>query len=219
MRSTIGQKTLMALSGLFLCLFLTIHLLGNLQLFLPPDQAQRQFNWYAQFLSRQPAITAAAFLTYLAIVGHTVLSLILARRNRHAVGVGYQGPPPTGLSPWYRRMMLSLGGIILLFLVVHLNDFWRPFKFGADIGLDDEGRRDLYGLVVRELSVGWKAGLYVLGVVAVGFHLLHGFYSGFRSLGLSHPGYAKWLRRLSYVFAAAITVGFAAMPVYIWLSR
>lgn len=219
MRSTIGQKSLMALSGLFLCLFLTIHLLGNLQLFLPSVQARLQFNGYAEFLSQQPVISLAAVLTYLAIVGHTVLSLVLARRNRQAKGIGYQGPGPSNLSPWYRRVMLSLGGIILLFLVVHLNDFWRPFKFGADIGFDDEGRRDLYSLVVSELSQGWKAGLYVVGVLAVGFHLLHGFYSSFRSLGLSHPGYAKWLRRLSYVFAAAITIGFGAMPVYIYFSQ
>lgn len=209
----------MALSGLFLCLFLTIHLLGNLQLFLPRLQAQLQFNWYAQFLSQQPVISIAAVLTYAAIVGHTVFSIILARRNRQAVGTGYQGPQPNRLSPWYRRVMLYLGGIILLFLIVHLNDFWRPFKFGVEIGLDEEGRRDLYGLVVRELSQGWKAGLYVVGVLAVGFHLWHGFYSSFRSLGLSHPGYAKWIRRLGYVFAAVITVGFGAMPLYIYFSQ
>lgn len=219
MLSTIAQKTLMALTGLFLCVFLIVHLLGNLQLFLNEDQARIQFNWYAAFLSRLPVIKIAAWFTYLSVLVHVGLSVALAIRNRRSAGGGYQGQTPAGLAPWYARAMSLLGSIILLFLIVHMKDFWFPFKTGADIGLDSEGHRDLFGLVVFELSKGWKVVLYVLGVLAVGFHLAHGFYSGLRSLGLSHPGYARWIRRCGYLFAGLITLGFAAMPVYLYLRH
>lgn len=219
MLASVARKTLMALTGLFLCLFLVVHLLGNLQLFLPDGRARLQFNWYADMLSRLPVIEVAAWLTYLAVLMHTILSVGLAVRSRRSVGHGYQAKSPAGLVPWYSRMMGPLGTVILLFLIVHMSDFWYPFKTGADIGLDSDGQRDLFGLVKVEFRKGWKVALYVLGVLAVGFHLAHGFYSGLRSLGLSHPGYARWMKVLGYAFAVALTIGFAAMPVYLYVTQ
>lgn len=219
MLTTIARKLLMALTGLFLCLFLTVHLLGNLQLFLPESKAQTQFNWYASFLSELPLIEVAAILTYASVVIHAVLAAILGMRNRTAVGVGYQSQAPKFLAPWYSRMMGVLGVVILVFLVVHMWDFWYPFKTGADIGTDAQGHRDLFGLVTREFQHGWKVLFYVVGVLAVGLHLAHGFYSSLRTLGLYHPGYARWGKRLGYAFAAAVTLGFAAMPIYLFLNR
>lgn len=219
MLTSVARKTLMALTGLFLCSFLAIHLLGNLQLFLPGSTAEVQFNWYAATLSQLPVIKVAAWLTYLSVLAHTVLAIVLAVRNRSATGDGYQSKAPNELAPWYSRFMGILGTIILVFLLIHMKDFWFPFKFGGDLGVDSEGQRDLFGLVVVEFQKGWKVLLYVLGVVAVGFHILHGFYSGMRSLGLSHPGYARLIRRLGYGFAVVVTIGFAAMPIYLYLTR
>jgi succinate dehydrogenase / fumarate reductase cytochrome b subunit len=218
MLASVARKTLMALTGLFLCVFLAVHLLGNLQLFLPEGQAQTQFNWYAKVLSGLPMIKVAAWLTYISVLAHTILAIVLGIRNRRSVGTGYQAKSPTDLAPWYSRMMGVLGTVILLFLIVHMSDFWWPFKSGADIGVDADGQRDLFGLVVVEFQKGWKVALYVLGVLAVGFHLAHGVYSGLRSLGVSHPGYARWAKRFGYVFAVVVTVGFAAMPLYFYLS-
>ena len=218
MKSTIARKTLMALTGLFLCVFLAVHLLGNLQLFLGDGRAQTQFNWYAEKLSGALIIKVAAVGTYLAIVVHCVLALLITMRNRRSAGSGYESTSPAATStPWYSRSMGILGTIILIFLLVHMADFWFPFKTGADIGVDDEGQRDLYGLVAVKFQSFWRIALYELGVLAVGFHLFHGVYSGFRSLGVSHPGYAKYLRWAGYVFAAVVTIGFAAMPIYMFL--
>ena len=217
MVTTVARKTLMALTGLFLCVFLAVHLLGNLQLFLPEPQAQQQFNWYASFLSGLPVIKVAAYLTYICVLAHSIIAAVIAVRNRRSIGTGYRDQTPQKLAPWYSQFMGVLGAIILLFLIVHMSDFWFPFKTGADIGVDSEGHRDLYGLVVLEFQKGWKVILYVVGVLAVGFHLAHGFYSGLRSLGLSHPGYARWVRWIGYAFAIGVTVGFAAMPVYLYL--
>jgi len=219
MLASVARKTLMALTGLFLCLFLAVHLLGNLQLFLPDGEAQSQFNWYASFLSGLPVIKIAAWMTYICIVAHTLLAIVLELRNRKSAGVGYQGQAPTSLAPWYSRMMSLLGLVILVFLIVHMSDFWWPFKTGADLGTDPEGQRDLFGLVVLEFQKGWKVILYVVGVLAVGFHLGHGFYSGLRSLGVSHPGYARWLRIFGYIFAIGLTLGFAAMPIYLYFAK
>lgn len=217
MFTSVARKTLMALTGLFLCLFLLVHLLGNMQLFLPAPQAQSQFNWYASTLSQLPLIHAAAWLTYISVLLHSILAAVLAVRNRKSAGSGYEGRDPSRLAPWYSRMMGVLGIIILIFLLVHMSDFWYPFKMGGDLGVDSEGQRDLFGLVTVEFQKGWKVILYVIGVIAVGFHLGHGVYSGFRSLGLSHPGYAKWLQRLGIAFAVAVTLGFGAMPIYLYL--
>jgi succinate dehydrogenase / fumarate reductase cytochrome b subunit len=219
MKSTIAQKTLMALTGLFLCLFLTIHLLGNLQLFLPDEQARRQFNWYADLLSHSPVIEVAAIGTYLAILAHTLLALLVTIRNRRAAGTGYQATAPSKATSWYSRSMGILGSIILVFLIVHMADFWFPFKTGMDIGVDDAGRKDLYGLVALKFQQGWRIVLYEAGVLAVGFHLLHGFYSGLRSLGVHHPGYATALRWLGYAFTVVVTIGFGLMPIYMYISR
>lgn len=216
MLTGVARKTLMALTGLFLCLFLVVHLLGNLQLFLPQSTAGVQFNWYAGFLSELLVIEIAAWLVYFGVLGHAILAIVLALRNRRSVGVGYEDKAPVALAPWYSRFMGVLGAIVLVFLVVHLKDFWFPFKFGADLGVDPEGHRDLFGLVVHEFQKGWKVAIYVLGVLAVGFHLLHGFYSAVRSLGVSHRGYAKWFRRLGYAFAGLLTIGFGAMPIYLY---
>lgn len=209
----------MALTGLFLCLFLTIHLLGNLQLFLPEDKARSQFNWYADTLSHSPLIEIAAIGTYLAILAHVVLALITTIRNRRAAGPGYVATSPAKASPWYSRSMGILGVIILVFLIVHMADFWFPYKTGADIGVDDDGRRDLYGLVANKFQQGWRIALYEAGVLAVGFHVWHGFYSGLRSLGVHHPGYASGLRWLGYAFTVAITIGFGAMPIYMYFNH
>jgi succinate dehydrogenase / fumarate reductase cytochrome b subunit len=215
MVTTISQKSLMALTGLFLCTFLVVHLLGNLQLFLPDGQAQQRFNWYAETLSSLLVIEIAAVGTYVCIVAHAVISVVLTIRNRRSAGKRYRASGADSGSAWYSRFMGILGFIILAFLIVHMSDFWFPFKTHADIGLDSEGRRDLHGLVVREFQRIWKVGLYELGVLAVGFHVAHGFYSGCRSLGIHHPRLANLIRWFGFALAFATTVGFGAMPIYI----
>ena len=219
MTTTIARKTLMAFTGLFLCSFLIVHLLGNLQLFLPEARAHTQFNWYADTLASLLVIKIAAIGTYLAIIAHTILAIVLTVRNRRSAGDRYQATSHPPLSPWHRRFMGTFGAVILVFLIVHMSDFWYPLKTGAEIGVDSAGRPDLFGLVAMEFQQVWKIVLYELGVLAVGFHLLHGFYSGLRSLGLHHSGYARGARWLGSAFAVAVTFGFGAMPVYLFFTQ
>ncbi len=216
MPTSVAKKNLMALTGFFLCVFLVIHLLGNIQLFLPMPAVQVSFNWYASFLSELFVIKVAAYLTYFCVFVHSVLAVVLAIKNRKSAGSRYEGNDPHATSPWHSRIMGILGSIILLFLIIHMMDFWYPYKYGNSIGLDSEGNKDLYTVVATTFSRWWYVGFYVVSILALGFHLHHGVYSGCRSLGLYHSGYASFVKWFSLAFAALITLGFAAMPIYLF---
>ncbi len=219
MLSSVARKNLMALTGFFLCVFLVIHLLGNIQLFLPLPDAQLNFNWYAGFLADLWVIKVAAYVTYLCVAAHSVLAVVLWWRNREAAGDRYLGQGSPATSPWHSRAMGILGAIILVFLIIHMLDFWYPWKFGRMTSVDSAGNRDLYGIVATAFRSGWYVGFYVVAVAALGFHLYHGVYSGLRSLGLFHRGFAATARWLSLLFAVVISIGFAAMPVWMFLRQ
>ncbi len=219
MRSSIARKNLMAFTGFFLCIFLVIHLLGNIQLFLPMPEAQLRFNWYAGFLSELFVIKIAGYLTYFCVLVHSILAVVLAIRNRKSAGDRYTGKDPKATAPWHSRFMGILGALILIFLIIHMMDFWYPYKYGGSIGYDTDGNKDLYAVVASSFRQWWYVGFYVVSVCALGFHLHHGVYSGFRSLGLYHTGYARWVKWLGFAFAIAITVGFAALPIYLFVIQ
>jgi succinate dehydrogenase / fumarate reductase cytochrome b subunit len=204
----------MALTGLFLCLFLVIHLLGNLQLFLPEERAHRQFNLYSHILSENIIIMVISYILYASIIAHVVYAVIITITNNRARKVRYHYDKRGAVSKWYSRNMGLLGTVILIFLVIHLRDFWYVYKFGK-VPLDADEHKDLYVLVVSAYSELWYVMLYILCMGALCYHLLHGFFSAARTLGLYHPRYAKWIRVFGWVFSIVICTGFAAMPVYV----
>ncbi|MEC5147688.1 succinate dehydrogenase cytochrome b subunit [Chitinophaga sp. 212800010-3] len=213
-QQTLSRKNWMALTGLFLCLFLVIHLLGNLQLFLPEERAHRQFNLYSHILSENIIIMVISYILYASIIAHVVYAVIITITNNKAGKVRYRYDKRGAVSKWYSRNMGLLGTVILIFLVIHLRDFWYVYKFGK-VPLDADGHKDLYVLVVSAYSELWYVLLYILCMVALCYHLLHGFFSAARTLGLYHPRYAKWIRIFGWVFSIVICTGFAAMPVYV----
>src|SRR6187200_3003564 len=119
--STLGRKLLMALTGLFLILFLVVHLIGNLQLL--KDDGGKAFNIYAQFMTSNPLIKIVSYLNYALILIHIIWALMLSRKNSSARGPqGYAVSKNS--SHWTSRNMGILGTLILLFLVFHLSGFW-----------------------------------------------------------------------------------------------
>jgi succinate dehydrogenase / fumarate reductase cytochrome b subunit len=175
MKNTLIQKYLMALTGLFLCLFLVIHLAGNLPLLLPPAQAQEQFNRYADFLSRLYLIKAIAWLLYISLLLHIIYAVIITIQNRRANSkIKYAYDRRRQVSSWASRHMGWLGTVILLFLVIHLQNFWYASQFGS-LPEDELGKKNLYAVVVTVFQQSWYVGLYLLGFAALGFHLWHGF--------------------------------------------
>src|ERR1700740_317734 len=215
---TLSQKNMMALTGLFLCFFLVIHLAGNLQLLLPATVAQWQFNFYSKLLSENIFIHIISYLLFAAIIAHAVYALVITIKNRRANGRRYEYDRRGVSSKWYSRKMGLRGTIILVFLIIHWRDFWYRLKFGH-LPLDKDGQEDLYTLVVTVYQSGWDVLIYALSMVALGYHLLHGFFSAARTLGTYHPRYVNLVRTLGWVFSIGVSAVFAFIPVYIHFAR
>ena len=211
---TLSQKNLMALTGLFLCFFLIIHLAGNLQLLLPTEVAQWQFNFYSKLLSENIFIHIISYILFASIIAHAIYALVITINNRRANGKRYEHDRRGASSKWYSRKMGLLGTVILFFLIIHLRDFWYEVQFGH-LPVDKDGQEDLYTLVVTVYRNGWYVLIYVLCMVALGYHLLHGFFSAARTMGVYHSRYVSWIRVIGWVYSIGISAGFALVPMYV----
>jgi succinate dehydrogenase / fumarate reductase cytochrome b subunit len=130
--SSIAKKWWMALTGLFLCLFLIGHLIGNLQLiFIKGVEGKRAFNEYAYFMGTNPLIKILSYLTYISIIFHAIDGLILTLENRKSRPEKYVYEKPNNNSRWYSRSMAILGSMILIFLVIHMQNFWWKMKYSS----------------------------------------------------------------------------------------
>src|SRR5688572_7775103 len=128
--STLGRKLMMALTGLFLILFLIVHLIGNLQLL--HSDGGKAFNVYAKFMTSNPLIKTVSYVNYACILVHVIWALRLTIHNRKARGAqGYA--VSNSSSPWTSRSMGVLGTLILIFLVIHLRGFWAEMHWGVVI--------------------------------------------------------------------------------------
>lgn len=221
LNSSIGKKIIMALTGLFLCSFLVIHLIGNLQL-LKADGGEA-FNLYSKFMTTNPLIKTISYLLYASILGHAFYGLYLAYQNSKARPQGYY--KFDNQSSWASRNMSLLGTIILIFVAVHMHDFWWEYKFG-DLPYrayaNEYGKaqvvKDLYAEVYEAFKVEWIVALYVISMIALSYHLQHGFQSGFQSLGLNHKKYTPFVKAFGFAFGILIPAGFAILPLYIYFS-
>ncbi len=216
-RSTVGRKAVMALTGAALFLFLVGHLLGNLQVFGPPEL----INQYAHFLKSKPGLVWGARLGLLACVGlHILAAVTLARANRAARPVAYASGPAYG-STFRSRTMLLSGSVILAFVVYHLlhftalqpgiNGYGDFSRLKAPLG--GEMVPDVYAMMVLGFRVWWVAAFYLLAQALLFLHLGHGLASMFQSMGWR--SYAWWPRveRFAQVASLLIFLGYASIPV------
>ena len=216
--SSIGRKLLMALTGLFLILFLAVHLIGNLQLL--KDDGGQAFNIYAKFMTSNPLIKTVSYVNYAFIVIHIVWAILLSRHNRNARGT--QGYAITnGSSTWSSRNMGILGTLILVFLVIHLKGFWAQMHWGNIPTQTDDGEvvKDLYAVVNLAYSELGYVVLYVISMAVVGFHLWHGFISAFQTLGLNHQKYNPVINFVGKAFAIVVPALFALIPIVMYLNQ
>ncbi|WP_424492551.1 succinate dehydrogenase cytochrome b subunit [Salinimicrobium sp. GXAS 041] len=225
LKSSLAKKYWMAFTGLFLCLFLVGHLAGNLQLLVSGEGARDQFNEYALFMTTNPVVRILSIVTFVSIIFHAIDGVILTINNRKARPKGYVSFKPSTNSTWSSRNMGVLGTVILAFIIIHLINFWGEMKFGGLDGTmyttaNGEEVKDLYTLTIRtfqdaEFGLIWAFG-YLISMIAIGFHLYHGFGSGFQSLGLNHPQYNSVIRKLGVAFAIIVPLLFAIIPFYIY---
>jgi len=208
----------MALTGLFLAFFLIIHLAGNLQLLLPEEVAHTQFNTYSHVLSGNIIIKLVSYILYLSILYHIVDAIMISLANRKANDKSYNKDNRGEVSNWISRNMGILGIIILIFLVIHFKDYWYIYKFGAP-PIDAEGNKDLFIIVMNSFTQLWYVIVYVIAILALGFHLIHGINSAFRTLGFYHEKYVKVIKYAGHIFATLITIGFAVIPIIIYIKQ
>jgi len=215
--TSIGRKFLMSITGLFLVMFIGVHLTVNL--FLIFDDSGELFNTGAHFMATNPMIKIMEPILGLGFLVHIVWSFFLEYQNYKARPVKFAVRNASGSSTWASRNMLVLGALVLVFLVMHLIDFYWIIKFKPHemtaVTVGGVEMEDTYTLVASL----FKASavyciLYVLGGVLLGIHLSHGFWSAFQTLGLSDK---NWLSRLQFVgkiYAILIAVGFTVIPLY-----
>ena len=220
--SSIGRKVVMSLTGLFLIVFLVVHLLGNLQLILAQDGGQT-FNEYAYFMTHNPVIKFTSYGLYAFIIIHAVQGLLLAYYNRQARGdVRYavkvnRTAGASKSSIW----MGSLGTVILIFIIIHMAQFWLQMKLGNTemVTYDGEPVKDLYTLVAAVYENPLFVIFYVVAMIFIAFHLWHGFQSAWQTLGLNHRKYTPLIKAVGYAYSVLIPLGFASIPIIMFLRQ
>jgi succinate dehydrogenase / fumarate reductase cytochrome b subunit len=219
--SSLAKKYWMALTGLFLSVFLIAHLAGNLQLLDMSTEGQLKFNEYARFMTTFPLVKVVSYLLYFSILFHAFDGFLLTIQNRKARPVKYAYEKPGANSAWYARQMALLGTLILVFLVIHMKHFWFEMHFGdlpMTVDRNGEPLKDLYSVVAAAFTQPWYVALYVVMMGVLAFHLLHGFQSAFQSLGLNHPRYTPIVRSVGVFFAVVVPIFFALIPVWMFIN-
>lgn len=217
--SSIGRKVLMALTGLFLILFLTIHLMGNLQLLA--NDGGESFNTYSYFMSHNGLIQLVSKGNFFFIALHAVVGIMLARKNKKARPIGYKVSGGSTNSTWASRSMALLGVITFLFLIVHLKGFWYEMHYGAGLPqttIDGVTMNDSYAIVLAAYGNVFYTAFYTICMIIIGFHLYHGFSSAFQTLGINHKKYTPFIKRLGQLYAIAVTILFAVIPIMLYLK-
>ncbi|MCC6624080.1 MAG: succinate dehydrogenase cytochrome b subunit [Deltaproteobacteria bacterium] len=202
-----GRKAIAALTGLGLVLFLTAHLIGNLQIY----SSSSAFDDYAKSLHGGPLIVFADVGLMIAFPLHVIAVIWLARDNRKARGdAGYKvagSKQKRGLAAVLASKTTLYGGIVLLvFTVIHVIQFRLRH---------DEIGGKLKDAVIDTLDKPHWAALYIVGSLVVGWHLFHGFQAAFRSLGVWHGRYTPMLTKIGLGVSLVIALGFASIPVWI----
>jgi succinate dehydrogenase / fumarate reductase, cytochrome b subunit len=221
--SSVGKKFVMGLTGLFLISFLVVHV-GINSCIWAMDGGE-MFNKAAHFMGSTVVIRIMEVGLFAGIFLHMIQGLILTFQNRKKRAVGYQVPMGNKGSKWYSRSMGLLGTIILIFFIVHWKQFWIPSRFLdiPEVTINGIAMHDLFSLMRDTFQKGmpgaeWVVILYVVACISLAYHLLHGFQSAFRSLGVYNSRYLRLLNAVGTGFAIIVPLAFAMMPVSMYFS-
>ena len=218
--ASIGRKFVMSLTGLFLLVFVGVHLGINLLLIF--DNSGELYNLGAHFMVTNPLIKIMEPILGLGFVIHIVWSFYLEVQNWRARPVKYAKKNMSGASTWASRNMLVLGAMVLVFLAIHLVNFYVKMKITGDVGEVEIGgvhMHDAYTLVSSAFISSIPLGiLYIIGGALLGFHLSHGFWSAFQTLGLNNKYWLNRWKVIGTIYAVVIALGYAVIPLYFMLG-
>ena len=208
--SSVSKKFVMALAGIFLLLFLPIHLIINLMLLQgDPDV----YNKAATFMATFPLVKILELLLMLAILVHVIWGIYIQIQNWLARPVRYVSPNKAETS-FFSRFMIWTGAIVLIFLVLHFFNFYF-----IKLGLVPGNPEDFYSTAYNLFKIPEYNYIYLISFLILGFHLYHAFYSAFQTLGVNHRIWSPVVRTVAVIYAILIPAGFSYISITIWLFR
>ncbi|GAA3966363.1 succinate dehydrogenase cytochrome b subunit [Pedobacter ginsengiterrae] len=209
--SSIGKKFIMGITGLFLISFLIVHCGINALIFI--NDGGLTFNVGAHFMATNWIIRAGEIVLFIGLLAHIFQALRLTLQNQKARPVKYAVNDGKANSKWYSRSMGLLGTLLLIFLVVHLKDFWVVSRFTGIPTVDANGHEDLYAVMREKFQDPVRVAVYILAMISLCYHLLHGFASAFQTMGWNHSKYNGIIKGAGIWYSIIISILFAAMPI------
>lgn len=219
--SSVGKKIVMAITGLFLITFLIIHVGLNASIFYDvwnTNDNGDMFNRAAHYMGSHWVIRAMEFVLFAGFILHIIQGYMLEVKNRSTRKKGYQVNLGNRGSKWYSRSMGLLGTFLLLFLIMHISHFWVPSRITGLPEIEGKPYHNLFAEMVTVFQNPLIVVLYVIGCISLAYHLLHGFQSAFRTLGVHNSRYIKLLVGLGNAFSILVPLIFALMPIAIYLK-
>jgi succinate dehydrogenase / fumarate reductase cytochrome b subunit len=212
LQSSIGKKLVMGITGLFLITFLIVHVGCNSCIFV--NDGGVLFNKVAHFMAHNILIRIMEVVLFAGIFIHMIQALILTLHNNKARPVKYAVTDGKANSKWYSRSMGVLGSLLLIFFVVHWANFWIPTKVAVFTGTEHDTFAHMKEVFANPVFVA----IYMVGVISLCYHLLHGFPSAFQTLGLNHRKYTPLIKKIGTIFSIVVCLLFAAMPITMYLG-
>ena len=201
----------MALSGLFLIIFLITHLVINS---LTLSSSKDLFNEAAHFMATNPIIYAMQYVLALGFIIHIGMGIKLTIQNKRARSQEYVYNKMSKNTDLSSRSMIVSGGLVIVFLALHLRDYFYQMKF---VGLP-EGTTD-YDLVVNLFTNPYYTAVYVIAFIVLGIHLNHGFKSAFQSMGANHKKYNPLIKTVSTLYSLVIALGFSTIAIFHFINQ
>ena len=208
-KSSIGKKLIMSITGLFLVIFLLLHMTINGLSLISPDAFRAGCDFMAL-----PIITVMVPVLALGFIIHIIYALYLSWTNYRARGNNrYAVANKSKADNWAAKNMLVLGVVVLGLLAFHLTHFWADMQLQQFRGVPHDQLADPYQLLLDTFKCGWVTALYVIWFVALWMHLTHGFWSAFHTLGWNNNIWIGRLKVISYIVATIICLVFVAVAV------
>jgi succinate dehydrogenase / fumarate reductase cytochrome b subunit len=216
--SSVGRKLVMGLTGLFLISFLVVH--AGINACIWANDGGIMFNKAAHFMGSTVVIRILEIGLFIGIFIHIIQGYALEFSNRSKRKVGYQVKLGDRGSKWYSRSMGLLGTILLLFFIIHWKQFWIPSRFTGvnEVMIDGKEVHNMFNLMKVTFQQPWVVIVYVLACFSLSWHLMHGFQSAFRTLGLHNSRYLAMVNTIGIGFSIIIPLAFAMMPLSMYLG-
>ena len=210
--SSVGQKQLMAVSGIGWALFVLSHMAGNLLIFAGAEV----YNKYSHSIVSNPGIYLMEAALLFLLLTHIVFAISVSIKNSKAKSGGIVPSSGDKGTSFIAKTMKYQGILILLFIIIHL----VSFKFGTvyHVTYDTVEIRDIFRLVVEKFQSFPYVSFYCVTVLILGFHLSNGISSSLQSLGLYSVKYDSMVRKFSFVYGMIVGVGFCIPPIYLYLK-